>query len=159
MHIRCWVGLILWGNDAAELSWTTLAYKVEADVPLTSGIIIPIFIPARWSRSESRSTSDPWVSVLALSCSFNFTCGRRCGNSRWFNNKYTHLLLNKSFGTFLDTHAPHLFFSQGHFSVFPSHFWSRLSQPVCLGLLLLNYPVFTDVWGLTDQSTILQEEE
>ena len=111
---------------ARYLEKTTMTYKVEADVPLTLHIIIPIFISAGWSRSRSRSRFDPGVSILSLSSSLKFTWAGYIWYSRWFNDLYTtHSSYWISNPASAYTPIVLIYFSvQDVFSVFPSHLQS-----------------------------------
>lgn len=137
-----------------------MAYKVEADVPLTLHIIIPIFILALWSGSKSKSRFDTSVSILSPSLNFTWPSGcafagdlMTCTHSPyWISHpasSYTPILI--------------YFSVQGiSLSLSPSHCHSVcLSICLCLSLylFLLNYLCTVVVWVWLDGKSILQEGE
>lgn len=143
MHVRCWVELILWGNEAAERERgiarnnyngiqsgsrcsPDIAYYYYSHLHPTPLIQIQIQIRVRPRRLNSLPHSG-----------FNFTWAA----GSWFNDMYTQSLLNKSSALCLHTHSTHLFFSPGHFSVFPPHSHSACpcvsASSLCL-LLCVN---------------------
>lgn len=131
LHIRCWVELILWENDAAEHSIARKNYngiqsgsRCSPDIAyyyshLHPGPLVRIQIQIQVWHQCLNSLPELKLHLAVWMCF-----------SRWFNDMYTQSLLNKSSSLFLHTHT-HLFFSPGHFSLSLS-----FSLPFCLPIHL-----------------------